>query len=164
MMKISRTATPAVAEALVRKTGDRVTNARVQILTLLLNSGTALTHGDVEARLSKSFSVDRVTVYRVLDWLTESRLAQRITESDRIWRFVAWPEGLANGGRRAHFTCTCCSQTIRLSSGAPSRSPRLPPGYRARQIELSVRGLCSECARQSHTPAVHQRERKRLDR
>lgn len=163
-MKISRTATPAIAESLIRKTGDRVTNARVQILTLLLNSGSALTHSDVESRLSKSLAVDRVTVYRVLEWLTESRLAQRITESDRIWRFIARPEGTANGGSSAHFTCTSCSQTIRLSSAVPARTPRLPRGFRAEQLELSVRGLCSVCARTSRKPAAHGRERRRLAR
>jgi Fur family ferric uptake transcriptional regulator len=163
-MKTGRTATPAVAEALIRKTGDRVTNARIQILTLLLNSGSALTHSDVEARLSKSLSVDRVTVYRVLDWLTESRLAQRITESDRIWRFIAWPDGRADGASSAHFTCTCCGDTIRLATNAPIRVPRLPTGYRARQVELSVRGLCNDCARQNHNPAIHTRERKRAAR
>jgi Fur family ferric uptake transcriptional regulator len=131
----------------------------VQILTLLLNSGSALTHSDVESRLSKSLAVDRVTVYRVLDWLTQTHLAERITESDRIWRFIAWPEGHVNGGSSAHFTCTCCSQTIRLSSGAPARTPRLPRGFRAEQVELSVRGLCSVCARTSRKPAAHGRER-----
>jgi len=139
-MRPGHVATPAVAEALIRKTGDRVTNARVQILTLLLNSGSALTHGDVENRLSRNLAVDRVTVYRVLEWLTQSNLAQRITESDRVWRFVARPDGQASGSS-AHFTCTCCGQTIRLSGNASMRSPRLPVGYRAKQVELSVRGL-----------------------
>ncbi|HWQ38233.1 MAG TPA: transcriptional repressor [Burkholderiales bacterium] len=156
-MKRGRTATPAVAEALIRKTGHRVTTARVQILTLLLNAGSALTHNEVEDQLGKNLSVDRVTVYRVLDWLTQVGLARRITESDRIWRFIALTEG-RTAASSAHFTCTCCSQTIVLPGAAPQRRPRLPPGYRARQMELSVRGLCADCSRPNHSPAAHARE------
>jgi Fur family ferric uptake transcriptional regulator len=156
-MKKGRTASPGVAEALIRRTGDRVTSARVQILAVLLNAGSALTHGEVEARLGKSLSVDRVTVYRVLEWLTEVGLAHRITESDRIWRFIALPEGRSSGS--AHFTCTCCSQTIFLPGRVSARTPRLPAGYRVQQRELSIRGLCSECARPGHNRSTHSRRR-----
>lgn len=157
-MKKGRTATPGVAEALIRRTGDRVTSARVQIMSVLLNAGSALTHNEVESRLAKSVSVDRVTVYRVLDWLTEVGLAHRITEADRIWRFIAMPEGRSGTG--AHFTCTCCSQTISLAGRFSARTPRLPAGYRAQHRELSIRGLCSSCARPGHSPAAHSRRRR----
>jgi Fur family ferric uptake transcriptional regulator len=156
-MKKGRTATPDVAEALIRRTGDRVTAARVQILAVLLNAGSALTHSEVEARLGKVASIDRVTVYRVLDWLTQVGLAHRITEADRIWRFIVLPEGRSAGS--AHFTCTCCSHTISLPGRISARSPRLPAGYRVQQRELSIRGLCSGCARPGHSPAAHSRRR-----
>jgi len=129
----------------------------VQILAVLLNAGSALAHSEVEARLGKSVSVDRVTVYRVLEWLTQAGLAHRITESDRIWRFTALPDGRSSSG--AHFTCTCCSQTIFLPGRISSASPRLPVGYRARQRELSIRGLCRGCARPGHSPSIHGRKR-----
>jgi Fur family ferric uptake transcriptional regulator len=154
-MRKGRTATPGVAEALIRATGDRVTSARVQILAVLLDAGSAMTHNEIETRLGKRVSVDRVTVYRVLDWLTHVGLAHRITESDRIWRFIARPGGRSASG--AHFTCTCCSHTIFLPGRLSGRSPRLPPGYRAQQRELSIRGLCRECARRGHDPAAHTR-------
>jgi Fur family transcriptional regulator, ferric uptake regulator len=148
------------AETLVRKTGDRVTNARVHILNVLLNADAALTHGDVEIRLDKELSVDRVTVYRVLDWLTRVGLAHRITEADRIWRFLAKPNGHATGS--AHFTCTCCGETIPLPGKVSSRAPKLPRGYRAQQLEFSVRGLCGDCSRPNHSFSNHARKKTRV--
>ncbi|MFN3594830.1 MAG: Fur family transcriptional regulator [Thiobacillaceae bacterium] len=76
---------PAIAaEALVRRYG-RATPARVAVLRLLLTADSALTHAEVAARLGGG--VDRVTLYRVLDWLVSRGLAHRIAGEDRIWRF-----------------------------------------------------------------------------
>ena len=151
-------ATTTVAESLIRGTGARLTAARVQILHILLNAGHALTHGEVEEALGRDRSIDRVTVYRVLDWLTESGLAHRITDSRRVWRFNAATDG--HRDEHAHFTCTCCTRTICLDDGAALRAPPLPAGFHPQHIDVTVRGLCDECTHDSHDPASHRNPRK----
>ncbi|MBK8524409.1 MAG: hypothetical protein IPL58_10055 [Betaproteobacteria bacterium] len=47
---------------------------------------------DVESALGAG-SLDRVTLYRVLDWLVESGLAVKGADERRVWRF-----SLASGG------------------------------------------------------------------
>lgn len=155
-------ATADVAESLIRDTGARMTTARVQVLKVLLNAGRALTHNEVEDKLGRNHSIDRVTVYRVLDWLTESGLAHKITDSDRVWRFNA--AGERHGGEHAHFTCTCCARTICLDEAPAAKAPKLPAGYRSHQVEVTVRGLCDDCTPANHNPAVHSRARRHKPR
>ncbi len=66
------------AQKLIRAAGERLTSPRSAVLATLLDATEALSHHDVEERLRDVMSVDRVTVYRVLDWLTGTGLAHRI--------------------------------------------------------------------------------------
>ncbi len=58
--------------------GQRVTPARLAVLATLLDSPRALSHHDVEVRIgAKSEHFDRVTLYRVLEWLVAQGLAHK---------------------------------------------------------------------------------------
>ncbi|TMH21317.1 MAG: transcriptional repressor, partial [Betaproteobacteria bacterium] len=59
------------------------------MLAALLRADEALTHHEVEHRLRRGQDVDRVTLYRVLEWLTEQGLVHKVSGEDRIWRFSA---------------------------------------------------------------------------
>lgn len=139
-------ATPrALAEAAIRATGERVTQARVQVLEALQKANRALTHHEVEQATSSAGPLDRVTVYRVLDWLTRSGLAHRIAGEDRVWRF----NSVAPSGSHAHahFRCNDCSRVICLDDMPAGVRPRLPTGYRSQGLEVTVIGQCPDCRR-----------------
>jgi len=74
------------AETLIRDAGGRATEIRVTILALLLAEEQAITHREIEARLSGQ-RPDRVTLYRGLQWLVDNGLIHKITSDDRVWRF-----------------------------------------------------------------------------
>ena len=141
------------AEDLIRSTGERITAARVQILALLLAAPRALTHREIEEGLDASLVIDRVTVYRVLEWLTEQHLAHKISSDDRVWRFNAVPA--ADDRQHAHFQCTACGEVICLEDLAPDIRPRLPAGYAPQSLEVTIKGLCSACG----TARRHARKR-----
>ena len=124
----------------VRQTGARVTTSRVRVLDVLLDSAQALSHHDIEARLKRA-AIDRVTLYRVLDWLVEKNLAHRIAGADRVWRFSA---ALSDHREHAHFHCNQCGKLLCLDQLA-SQNVRLPRGYRSECVELTVNGVCAEC-------------------
>jgi Fur family ferric uptake transcriptional regulator len=154
----SSTATAAAprsaATGLIRSIGARVTAPRVAVLAVLLQARRALTHGEIERRAG---GIDRVTVYRVLDWLTQSGIAHRISGTDRVWRFNAAAPHRADG--HAHFQCNCCGTVICLDQRADRYRPRLPAGYRQEQVELTIHGRCVNCG-----PAVaKQRAQRRYD-
>ena len=141
----------------VRGSGLRVTTARVRVLAELTASGGLLSHQDIEQRLG-SHPIDRVTLYRVLDSLAEHGLVHRVAGNDRIWRFgvgrgatSGTVAGTGSGAvrqaheRHAHFQCSDCGKVVCLSEVAAGKALRVPRGYRAESVELTVRGRCPQC-------------------
>lgn len=131
------------AEEMVRRTGARVTRQRVEVLAKLLGARRALTHHEVERQVNCALGMDRVTIYRVLEWLTTQELAHRISGDDRLWRFNAATD--AHARRHAHFKCNHCGEVICLDRGIAGRAIPLPSGFRSQEIELTVKGLCADC-------------------
>jgi Fur family ferric uptake transcriptional regulator len=128
------------AQSALRATGARVTQPRVQVLATLLGTDRALSHHEIEQSLAGQ-SIDRVTVYRVLDWLVGQNLAHRISGQDRVWRFSALDERRAN---HAHFQCVKCGMVMILTD-VPEQHVRLPAGYHFGRAELTVTGVCGDC-------------------
>ena len=124
----------------IRDHGARVTGARVRLLELLRGADTALTHAEIEDR-ARNLVVDRVTIYRVLDWLVENGLAHRIAGPDRVWRFTT---GASPTGGHAHIHCNQCGRTVCMGEIAPP-ALRLPKGFKLESVELKVNGLCASC-------------------
>ncbi len=131
------------AEAMIRRTGDRATSGRVRILALLLAEHRAVTHHEIGERLSGEHRLDRVTLYRVLEWLNERSFVHRVVSDDRVWRFRANVE--AHPHHHAHFECTRCTRVICLDDLKARYEGQLPAGYRSQEIELTVKGVCAQC-------------------
>ena len=134
----------------LRSTGERVTSARVKVLATLMQADEALAHLDVQQRLAGGpTEIDRVTVYRVLDWLVEQGLAHRVSGPDRVWRYsVHGHRATAHG----HFKCRRCERMFCMREpGSLSRTLRamLPDGFTGDEVELTVFGRCADCAQTS---------------
>jgi Fur family ferric uptake transcriptional regulator len=134
------------AEALVREAATRATRPRIEILAVLLAAPRALSHAEIERQLRRKLGMDRVTIYRVLDWLVAHGLAHRIPGDDRVWRFNAADEEHARQ-QHAHFKCNACGEVTCLETRVASRKVDLPAGYRPQEVELTVKGLCAGCTR-----------------
>ncbi|MCW5603878.1 MAG: transcriptional repressor [Burkholderiales bacterium] len=120
-----------------------MTTARVQILSMLLAEGAALTHQQVEARVNKAYGIDRVTIYRVLEWLVRNGLAHRIATGERAWRFDAVDPDHAH--EHAHFQCNRCGSVVCLDDVEAKPRVKLPKGFRSQEVELTVKGVCATC-------------------
>jgi Fur family ferric uptake transcriptional regulator len=131
------------AETLIRQRGKRVTPARTQVLGVLLAAPQPLSHHEVEKALIGRKRVDRVTVYRVLEWLMEEGLAHRIAGDDRVWRYKAQANDAGHG--HAHFKCSRCGAVFCLENTSTAYALTLPPGYRSQAVEFTIRGLCAGC-------------------
>jgi Fur family ferric uptake transcriptional regulator len=141
-----RSGDPHRAEALVRAAATRATRPRIEILAVLLAAPRALSHLEIERQVRRRPGIDRVTIYRVLDWLVARGLAHRIPGDDRVWRFNAADEEHARQ-RHAHFKCNECGEVTCLEAKVGSRKVDLPAGYRPQEVELTVKGLCAGCTR-----------------
>jgi Fur family ferric uptake transcriptional regulator len=130
------------AAVLIRRTGARATPARLHVLRLLRSAPAALSHHEIEQALGNP-ALDRVTLYRVLDWLVESGLAHRNTDAQRVFRFSAATRG--EHAAHTHFRCDDCGRVFCLDA-APPAPPHLPQGFSLLRIELDLRGRCAECS------------------
>jgi Fur family transcriptional regulator, ferric uptake regulator len=157
------TAVLTQARELLKGKAERLTGSRVVVLAALLQAGSALSHPELVAAVEDSETqVDRVTIYRILDWLTEVGLAHRVSGADRIFRFSS----MANSNAHGHFHCSDCHKTFcivekpekvakaRHLGHAPAKTSDLvasvkallPKGFVTADIDLSISGLCPECA------------------
>ena len=131
----------AVRERL-EATGQRVTDARVQVLACLARAKQALSHHDLETALAPDH-MDRVTLYRVLDWLVGQGLAYRMAGADRVSRYAISDREHA---AHAHFQCSHCGKMICLEEiSTRGLALNVPRGYRADAAEITVRGVCAQC-------------------
>ena len=151
---VSPAAILEAAQERLRRLGARVTQPRVAILACLIGSDEPLTHQAVIDRLpGTGETIDRVTVYRVLDWLVEQGVAQKRAGNDRVFRFslLEHEEARAQAHRQhSHFHCTRCDRTFCLEdAGFPQAeaAPSVPSGFAIEHVELTVNGVCADCGR-----------------
>jgi Fur family ferric uptake transcriptional regulator len=105
-------ATPTEATTLttlatqIRSAGARATPARIRVLQILRTAPAALTHHDIDLALGTP-TLDRVTLYRVLDWLVEAGLAHKSTDARGVFRFSV---AAAGDQQRASIRLDHCRQ------------------------------------------------------
>lgn len=163
----------ALAEEQLRDTSLRATEARTKVLAALLSARYALSHQDVQETLS---DMDRVTLYRTLDCLTDAGLAHKITGDDRVFRYNAGVQENDDGDRNlsqehqhGHFKCTRCAKVFCIddvdeklfeadrrdtSKTAATLKEQLQivlqstlgRDFQTHEIELTIKGWCAECA------------------
>lgn len=132
------------AEDLLKKAGARVTQPRVQVFSVLLASHRPLTHQQIEQLNRK---LDRVTIYRVLEWLVATGRAHRIPGQDGVRRYMASANEQAD--QHAHFECNECGNVTCLDAASSGRIS-IPKGYRSAEVQLVVKGWCADCNPKKH--------------
>lgn len=148
------------ARQLLRAAGARVTTPRTQVLSAMLrvrqdqrSTVQALSHQEVADQLDQSSGQelpDRVTLYRILEWLVEQGLAHKMAGEDRVYRF-SLNDTAADPQREpghAHFQCLHCHRMYCLHDSALVRQAlkaALPKGFKAQELAASVRGVCADC-------------------
>jgi Fur family ferric uptake transcriptional regulator len=155
----------ALAENQLRHASVRITAARVKVLAALLGAQRAFTHQDVQDTFK---DMDRVTLYRALDCLTDAGLAHKIAGDDRVFRYSAGTESTTPSHRHprpgahqtdgipnhqhGHFKCTRCARVYCLDSIGEegllqdALQEILGKGFRSHDIEFTIKGWCADCA------------------
>lgn len=141
------------ARQLLKQTAGRITPARLRVLEILLNAQAALSHQDIEQQVAQyTQPMDRVTLYRALDWLVAQGIAHKIHSAERTWLYNAQVE---NTPQHAHFYCKQCAQVFCLEHVQPALLLSLPAGYKAEAMELNLQGYCPACQAQSPLTPAH---------
>lgn len=143
-------------DALLSAHGLRRTVAARQVLGwLLAHPDTSYTHAQLQSALADGAeaALDRVTLYRLIDRLTQVGLLLCRVDSQRVRRYQAMP---ASVHATPHFECQSCHRDSPL--GAALRASDLEKaaqtameslralGYQDMYFDLAVKGVCAECA------------------
>jgi Fur family ferric uptake transcriptional regulator len=131
--------TEDVARRLITAAGGRQTRPRIAALVALMESGRVASHADLHRRLH---DLDRVSLYRALDWLADHQLAHRVTDADGVRRYG--PSQAGETHKHPHFQCTRCGLTTCLEQ-SKTLPIRLPQGFRQAAMDVLVKGLCKTC-------------------
>ena len=153
----SRTDLPDPIDALLSAHGLRRTGAaRLVLGWFLAHPDTSYTHAQLQAALQDgAHSLDRVTLYRLIDRLTQVGLLLCRVDGRRVRRFQAMPDSVK---AMPHFECQSChrdsplvgalqANALDLELAAQNALQALKAlGYQGLSLDLAVRGVCADCA------------------
>lgn len=121
------------------------TAMRELVLKVLSEQKVAISLADLEQKFEK---VDKVTLYRTLKTFEENKLIHSIDDGTGSVKYAlcretcqCHPEDL-----HVHFLCTKCKQTYCLND-IPVPSVSLPAHFTLENINMVVKGVCSNCAK-----------------
>jgi Fur family ferric uptake transcriptional regulator len=148
-------------EALLQAHGLRRTQAaRLVLGWLLAHPDTTYTHAQLQAALTDDSAValDRVTLYRLIDRLTQVGLLLCRVDANRVRRYQAMPTSVH---AIPHFECQSCHRDSPLNAALQANALDLERaaqtalqalkalGYQGLSLDFAVRGVCVDCATSS---------------
>lgn len=136
--------TAGADELLLLNKGVNPTAMRLLVLRALSGKGAALGVSELEAALVPA---DRVTVYRTLKTFLAHGVAHQVDDGSGVLKYALCAEACEAEGHRdshAHFHCTVCGETRCLERVAVAM-PKLPAGFRGREMRVVVEGVCPRC-------------------
>ncbi len=154
-------------DALLTAHGLRRTAAARRVLGwLLAHPDTSYTHAQLQAALAgegdaaDGAALDRVTLYRLIDRLTQVGLLLCRVDASRVRRYQAMPAGVH---AMPHFECQSCHRDSPLESALQASAGDLDRaaqsalealkalGYQGMSLDFAVRGVCADCAAGANT-------------
>lgn len=150
------TNTDPINELLTAHGLRRTSAARLVLGWLLAHPDTSYTHAQLQTSLADdSGELDRVTLYRLIDRLTQVGLLLCRVDASRTRRYQAMP---AEIHAIPHFECQSCHRDSPLSGALKANANDLERaaqtalealkalGYQGMSMDFAVRGVCADCA------------------
>jgi Fur family transcriptional regulator, ferric uptake regulator len=156
--KISSDAMKDPIDALLAAHGLRCTAAARHVLRwLLAHPQTSYTHAQLLLALEgeDSLALDRVTLYRLIDRLTQVGLLLCRVDASRVRRYQAMP---ASVHATPHFECQTCHRDQPLSGALLANADDIEVatqtalkalkalGFQGLSMDFAVRGVCADCS------------------
>ena len=135
-------------ENILGTSGLEPTTNRLRILEAIGNNSYPLTATDIFNIIDRMQSINRVTVYRILDLLVAKKIVERLNVGSRAAYYGLAPN--ENHGPHPHFYCTRCGQMDCLNAESININAdtlrKTFPGE-IKRVEVRVDGICKNCLR-----------------
>jgi Fur family ferric uptake transcriptional regulator len=133
-------------EELLSEVNLGVTANRVHVLEVVGNNSSPLSAADIYKTLGRSSTINRVTVYRILDLLVDRDVVERISTGGRAFYYGLAPNEYHRP--HPHFYCKNCGQMDCLSPESLNVDTKSLwktfPG-RIDKVEVRIDGICKNC-------------------
>jgi Fur family transcriptional regulator, ferric uptake regulator len=127
---------------LLRAKGLRATPARVAILAAIEDTTVPITHQELTEQLD-SLGLDKSTIFRGLQDLTEAGLLRRLELGDHVWRYEFATENAEHHNQpHPHLLCVDCGNIRCLAETEVTiqLSPEL-----GEVVDVLIKGHCNTC-------------------
>ncbi len=119
---------------------------RLRVLEVVGNNSYPLSAGDIFKTLERGSSINRVTVYRILDRLVDQGVVERLSTGGRAAYYGLAPN--EHHQPHPHFYCKVCGQMDCLNPESLSIETdaiqKTFPG-RIDKVEVRMDGICKNC-------------------
>jgi Fur family peroxide stress response transcriptional regulator len=123
-------------------TGLRLTPQRQQVYDVLLQKRDHPTAEEVFIRAKRRMpEISHATVYNCLDALVKSGVARQVQFERGPTRFCP------NMAEHGHFHCSHCGTIYDVELPREAPCVAVPRGFRADSYDVTVHGLCADCAK-----------------
>ena len=134
-------------EETLESKGIRPTAMRILIYKYMVEKEIALALTDIENAFIK---YDRTTLYRTLKTFEENGIVHQIDDGTGTAKYAICEEHCnweLEQDLHLHFHCNSCDETVCLTE---HKIPHinLPEGYKAKDVNLVVKGICDKCSGQ----------------
>jgi Fur family ferric uptake transcriptional regulator len=135
--------------AILRRYNLKVTPVRIQVLSILLDSDSALSHSDITHVLSDEH-FDKVTLYRTLNHFTEKGIVHKVATEDRNWLYAILTDNSIEfqpDHPHAHFVCDDCEKIycFPVDEYTNKGVNAIKEGFVVKEQEIRLHGICPSC-------------------
>jgi Fur family ferric uptake transcriptional regulator len=134
---------------ILKMAGVEATVNRVSVLETIGNNNCPLTAMDIFNVVERTLTINKVTVYRILDLLVGKNILERLSSGNRSTYFGMAPN--ENHISHPHFYCTTCGRMDCLNSASiaidTEQLLKTFPG-RIENIAVRVDGICKNCLKE----------------
>ena len=140
---------------LLKRNDLSVTAGRKKILELFLKQQGALSHNEIEKKTGDKF--DRVTIYRTLQAFVKNGIAHAIDTANNGSVYALCHDGCTHNAhmdQHPHFVCENCKKITCCTDFSYSlKQKNDSPEYIIHKVEMTIKGLCPECAEKNTVSA-----------
>ncbi len=129
---------------LLKKHKVRVTQNRMDILSIFEGSNEAVSQGYLEDNLQ---GVDRITVYRTLKTFEKEGIIHQAIDGSGIAKYALCMGRCSHTAHiddHAHFYCLQCDKTVCVDN-VNVDNYKIPTGFQIQSAHLVLRGICDKC-------------------
>lgn len=133
-------------ENLLNGKGVKPTSNRILVMRELIKASHPVSLADLE--ISLGFSMDKASIFRVLELLSEKDIIHVIEDGSRSLKYELCHSGTHHtiSDQHVHFYCERCKETYCFEDVSVPLV-NIPEGFSPHVINYMIKGICPKCSK-----------------